>query len=145
MSGFLFAAGILLFQKLSEFVHERADILELPVNRRETYISDRVEAVDTFDHEFSDLGAGDLLLLAVKNLFLDLIHDALDLVDADRALVAGPQDPALDFRAVIWLSVIVLFDDDHGNRLYFLIGRKPAFACITDSAPPDGVVLLDRS
>lgn len=86
MSGFLFAAGILLFQKLSEFVHERADILELPVNRRETYISDRVEAVDTFDHEFSDLGAGDLLLLAVKNLFLDLIHDALDLVDADRAL-----------------------------------------------------------
>jgi hypothetical protein len=59
--------------------------------------------------------------------------------------VAGAQDSALNLLAVIGFAVVVFFDNDHGDRLYFFIGRKPSFAGIAYSASADGVILLDRS
>ena len=101
--------------------------------------------MDPFDHQFSNLGAGDLLFFPVKDLLLDFIHDALDLIDADRPLMAGAQDTAFDLLAVIGLSVIVLFDHNHRDGLNLFIGRKPALAAVADPPSADGVVLLDRS
>ena len=143
-SVFLLSPCILLFQEFSEFIHEGTDILELAVDRCKADIGDGIKAVDALDDQLSDFGTGDLLLLAVKNLLLDLVHNAFDLVDADRTLVAGAQDSALNLLAVIGFAVVVFFDNDHGDGLYFFIGRKSSFAGITDSASADGVVLLDR-
>ena len=144
-SVFLFALCILLLQEFSEFIHEGTDILELAVDRRKADVGDRIKAVDALDHQLADFGTGDFLLLAVKDLLLDLIHNALDLVDTDRTLVAGAQDSSLDLLTVIGFAVVVFFDNDHGDRLYFFIGRKPSFAGIAYSASADGVILLDRS
>ena len=142
---FRFPADIFLLEQFPEFLHESTDILKFTVYRGKADIGDRIQAVDALDHQLSDLGAGDFLFLAVKNLLFNLIDNTLDLVYADRAFVAGSEDPTLDLGPVIGLSVVVLFDHDHGDRLNLLISRESALARITNPSSTDRIVFLHRS
>jgi hypothetical protein len=59
--------------------------------------------------------------------------------------MASTQYTGLDLRAVIRLSVIILLDDDQGNRLDLLISGKALFALVTHSSAADRIMILCRS
>jgi hypothetical protein len=80
-----------------------------------------------------------------KDLGLDLIHGLFDLVHADRPLVAGAQNTALDLGAVIRLAVIILLDNNQRNSLDLFIRRKTFAAGIAYTAPADRIIVVGRS
>ncbi len=139
------AAVILCFQNFLEFIHECLNILELTVDRREPHVGDRIKVLEAAHDKLADLAARNFLLLAGVNLRLDLVNQLLDLVNADGSLVACAQDAALNLRAVIWLAVIVLFDDNKWNGLNLLVCRETLPAGIADSAAADGCIPVCRA
>src|SRR5699024_24311 len=68
-----------------------------------------------------------------------------DLLRRDRPLVAGKQDPLLDFRAVVSFPGIVLFNDHKRQRFQLFIGGKPFPALLALSPPPDRAVVIRRA
>src|SRR5439155_15000475 len=71
---------------------ELADVLELAIDRGESDIGDRVEALEMVHDDPSELLAADLLLGPLVELSLDLDDDVVDGLNSDRPLLARLQD-----------------------------------------------------
>ena len=62
----MFCVGdLLLVEQFRDFVDERADVLELAVDRRKADIGDFVDVLEFFHGELADLPGGDLFFQRV--------------------------------------------------------------------------------
>ena len=132
-------------QELFDFRHECIHILELAVNTRKPHIRYRVEILELFHNKLPDFTARDLSLASVINLRLDRVDKLLDPACRNRALMACPDDSALDLAAAERLPVEILFYDHERDHLHLLIGGESLPAGIAQSAPSDGRIIIDRS
>ncbi len=132
-------------QELFDFRHECIHILELTVNTRKPHIGYRVEILELFHDKLSDLTARDLSLSSVIDLRLDRVDQLFDTACGDRALMACPDDSALDLAAAERFPVEILLHDHERDHLYLLIGGESLPAGIAQPAPSDRRIIVDRS
>src|SRR5437879_8972206 len=116
---------------------ELADVLELAIDRGESDIGDRVEALEMVHDDPSELLAADLLLGPLVELSLDLDDDVVDGLNSDRPLLARLQDGATELLAVERLAAPVPLDHVRQHVLDVLVGRVPAVALETLAPAPD--------
>src|SRR5438093_9609772 len=79
---------------------ELADVLELAIDRGESDIGDRVEALEMVHDDPSELLAADLLLGPLVELSLDLEDVVVESLNSDRPLLRRLQDGATEALAV---------------------------------------------
>ena len=78
-------------------------------------------------------------------VLLDLLADALELVERHGALLAGADHAAQDLAPVEALAAAVLLDDDHRQALHRFIGGEALFARQALAAAADAAALLRRA
>lgn len=120
---------LLLVEELRDLIDERADVLELTVDRSEADIGDFVDVLEFFHGELADLPGGDFLLEGVLQLGFDVGNGFFDDFDRDRTFLTGAQQAVEQLDAVETLASAVFLDDDQRDGLDDLIGRK-AFATL---------------
>src|SRR5262249_7822818 len=131
-----------LAQQILELVHELIDVLERAIDRGEAHVGDGVELVERLHHRLADHRARDLALGAVEEAALDAVDVLLDLLDADRALLARLGEAGDDLHAVEGLAPAVLLDHRRQVLLDALVGREAAAALLALATPPDDVAVL---
>ena len=110
---FLFCVGdLLLVEQFRDFVDERADVLELTVDRRKADIGDFVDVLEFFHGELADLPGGDFLFEGVLEGGLDVGDGFFDGLDRDRTFLTGAQQAVEQLDAVETLAGAVFLDDD---------------------------------
>src|SRR3954470_15972606 len=79
----LFLLALALVDQLLELAHELAHVPEGPVDRREAYVGDLVEAGELPHHGFAHEGSGNLLVAHLLQPAFDAVDDGLDLLRGD--------------------------------------------------------------
>ena len=136
---FLFCVGdLLLVEQFRDFVDERADVLELTVDRRKADIGDFVDVLEFFHGELADLPGGDFLFEGVLEGGLDVGDGFFDGLDRDRTFLTGAQQAVEQLDAVETLAGAVFLDDDQRDGLDDLIRGEAlaalrAFTATTDA------------
>ena len=115
-------------------MHEGVDVLELAVDGGEADVGDLVHAAQLVHHLLADGLGRDLAFEGVLQVLLDLLADALELVERHRTLLAGADHTAQDLAPVEALAAAVLLDDDHRQALHRFIGGEALFARQADAA-----------
>src|SRR3990172_6059087 len=143
----LFAAHpeIVPSEKRSDRLHELVRVLEVAIDGGESHVGHLVQALELRHHELTDLGGGELLVGAVVETLLQLVHDRLEPGHGNRALLAGFEDPAHQFLAVEPLAPAVLFHHSIVDAIYPFIAREPPPAFQTLAAAPYGLAFLSLS
>src|SRR3972149_7219040 len=87
----LFAAHseIVSSEKRSDRLHELVRVLEIAIDGGESHVGHPVPALELRHHELTDLGGGELLVGAVVETLLQLVHDRLEPGHGNRAPFAG--------------------------------------------------------
>src|SRR5213593_2110950 len=120
-----------------DLLDELADVLELPVDRGEADVGDRVQALQMVHHYPAELLAADLFLGALVQLGFDLDDDVVDGLHPDRSLLARLQDGPSELLAVEGLAAAVALDHVRQHVLDVFIGRVPSVALEALAAAPD--------
>src|SRR5262245_49002461 len=129
--------GLVVALEPLDLLDELADVLELPVDRREPDVGDRIQALEMVHDHAPELFAADFLLGTLVQLGLDVDDDVVDGLHADRALLAGLQDRAAELLAIERLTTAVALDHVRQHVLDVLVGRVPAVALQALAAAPD--------
>lgn len=113
-----------------EFALKILDTGEVLVDAGEAHVRDLVDGAQGFEHRKTDL-ARCHLWPAKPHLVLDMIRDALDLLERERAALGGGDDAGSDTTTIERLPLSGPLDDDEGNFFDPLVGRKALAAAHT--------------
>ncbi len=119
---------LFLRQQLIEFRHKGADVLKLPVHRREADIGHLVHLSQPVHHQLPNLRRGDLPVHVVLENLLNFVGNLLQLSKGHRALLTGPDHAVEQLAFVKCLAAAILLDDHQRQTLHGLIGCKPLMA-----------------
>ena len=81
----------------------------------------------------------------LQQLGLQAVHDAVDLLRGNRALLARAEEAVQDLLAAEGLAAPILLDDEKRRRLDRFVGRETLVTRQTLAAAPDGLALLRGS
>lgn len=135
----------LLLQHCLQFIHESIDVFEFTIDGSKSHVCDFVQVLQLIHHDLTDHATGNFLILHAEDLILYLVHKIGQLRCTDGTLVAGTENAGLDLLPVIGLTIVILLDDDQGNRLNLFIGGKSLSTFVTFPSAADGIVILSRS
>ena len=120
-----------------ELLDEVVDVLELAVHRSKADERHLVHIPQATEYQFADFTRGNLTLEALVHLTLDRVDDPLDLVVADRSLVAGLLETHSDPLAVKRNPRAILLDHPQRRFLDLLIRRESPLATQALAAAAD--------
>ncbi len=124
------------FEDGGQFLDKVVDVLERAIDRGEPDEGDLIDSLEGLHDLLADVAGGDFAIKLGVDLALDVTHDPLDLIRADRALVTGLLDPRADLLAIKRNANSILFDDFKRRLLKLFVGRKPpaTFQAFTSTA-----------
>src|SRR5262249_45861976 len=120
---------------------ELADVFELPVDRRESHVGDRIEPLQVLHDDPSELLAAYLFLGPLVELSLDVHDDVVDGLDSYRSLLARVEDRAAELLSIERLAPPVALDHVGQDVLDVLVGRVAPVALEALAAAPDELAL----
>src|SRR5262249_28612708 len=94
-----------------------------------------IDFAEHVEHALADVPRRHLAVEVLVYVGFDLADDPLDLLFADRSLVAGLLQPRADFPAVERDARAVLFDHLQRRLFDLLVGREPAPAFPIEALP----------
>src|ERR1041385_2001783 len=130
---------------LLEFVDlalELTHVAELAVHGGEADVGDLIDAPQFLHDARADVGRLDFAIGTVLQFGFDPIRDALELLDADRPLLAGAHQPADQLLPLERLGAAVLLDHAVLDLLDVLAARVPLAALEALAAAADAVAFL---
>src|SRR5438270_10209962 len=125
-------------------IPEILGLAEIAVDRRETDVSDLVEARQRLHDKAADHIAGNVGLARTLQLPHQRVDDALDPIRLDRPLAQGDVDRAGELVAVERLALSVLLDDRQFAQLHAFEGREAGRAIRAEAPAPDRAAIIGR-
>ena len=103
-----FGGGVVL--DLLNLLDKLADLAELAVDTHEANVGDLVEVAEPTNDVVTELLAGRLAIVVAKQVFLDQVHELVDLLIADGKLVASLLDAGDQLVPPVGYASAVLLD-----------------------------------
>jgi hypothetical protein len=113
------------------------DVLEVPVDRRETYVRHSVQRGQMLHDRFTDLGTGDLKAGGPGQVLFDGVHHGFDVPFGDRPLSTSERNTSKKFGPFEILSAPVALDDTQGSLFHMFVRGEAGSAHRALSSPPD--------
>jgi hypothetical protein len=107
---------------------ELVRVLEVPVDGRESHVSDTIEWFETIHDFFADQHTRDLESGTRRELIFNAIHEFFDIGRRHGTLRARYFDASFQLRTVEVLDISAPFQDLEVLGLDILIGREPCSA-----------------
>src|ERR1700674_2397304 len=130
------------FQQVFQFRHEFLDVLEVEIDRCESYIRDFVVAAQAVHDKLADFAGFALALRGFDNKGFGFIDDLLEPADRYRALFAGAHQAVENFLAVKTLAASIFLYDHVRDFVDALVGGEALFALQAFAAAADGIGFL---
>src|SRR5262249_40872578 len=115
---------------------------ELAIDGGEAHVGHLVDPPQLLHDPRADLGRLHLAVGAILQLRLDAVGDPFELLHADRALLAGPDQPADQFLPLKRLGTAVFLDHAIFDFLDVLAARVALAAAQALATPADAVAFL---
>ena len=125
-----------------QFLQERINILETPVNRRKTDISHFIHFPQSCQSQLTNGFRGNFPLHGILQFCFDIGHQLFQLFHRYRTLFTGTQNTPQQIIPVKGYLNSILFNDDDGNGFHYLICSKPLLTAQTFPAPPDAFAVI---
>jgi hypothetical protein len=130
-----------LLEHRFQLVEELGHVLELAIHGSESHIGNLVQLTKLFDDQLADHLGGHFLVERLGALPLEAIDHGFELLDGDRALLAGLEQAAEDLLALVRNPSAVLLDHPQHGLLDPFVGGVAALALQTlaPTADDEGV------
>jgi len=132
------------FQMIDDFT-EFVDVLEAPVNRGKTDVSDVVKTREFRHDAFSDESRGNFALTSPEQFLFDSRNGCLDPLDVDRSFFQGSQHAGSKFVFAERFPVSVALDDAGEGEFNRFKCREPLTAFCAFTPATNLIPLLGES
>src|SRR5947207_8345576 len=114
----------------------------MAVHGSEPHVRHLVQLVQLGHDPLADLARVDLILALLQELRLQLVHQGVDPLRGDGALLGGAQEPVQDLLPAEGLAPSVFLDDQERRGLHRLVGGEAPLAGQALPAAADRMPLL---
>src|SRR5882724_5124301 len=123
------------------FLDQIVQGFESAIDAGEAHVGHLIEPAEALGDQFADDLAGNFLVIVAVDIFFDFIHEALDLLEFNRAFVAGTFEAGEHFLPVEGDAGAVFFDHRQTDVFFdAFVGGEALFTVEAKSAATDSPI-----